>query len=65
MSGDVSDSARNYVRENREPLITVLHRGDDEFARACASALLDAAGEPPEINELAEEREWLESDEAR
>lgn len=64
MSGDASESARKYVRENRETIIKVLQQGDDEFARACAWALLDAAGDPPEINELVEERERLEIDEA-
>jgi DNA-binding FadR family transcriptional regulator len=64
VSSDVPESTQQYVRENRDTLVEVLQHGDDEFARACAWTLLDAAGETPDLDELATERERLKTEEA-
>jgi len=48
-------SVDEFVAENREMLIRVLRHSNNEYARACAWALLDKGGDAPDLEQLQRE----------
>lgn len=48
-------SLSDYVDENSDQIRRVIRHSDNEYARACAWALLDAGGDGPEIERLRDE----------
>ena len=59
MSLEQNDNIESFVNENREMLERVLRHSNDEFARACAWALIDAGSTDPEMEELRRELDAL------
>lgn len=49
-----------YVRENRETLVTIIKHGNDDFVRALALAALVEYGGEPEREQLRRELDRLD-----
>lgn len=51
--GDVDPE--EFVRENRERILTIIRRSDDPFSRACAWVILDRYTPDNDLDELHDE----------
>ena len=57
MNGEVPESTRQYVKENRDELEYILKHGSSLELRAYAGALLIRGLSDPEVNQVIEELE--------
>ena len=56
---DGTPDPEEFVRENREKILSIIHHSDDSFTRACAWTLLDRYTPDMDLGTLQEELEMV------